>query len=259
MNFENFLLEVREGGVAIFTINRPEVRNALNTECWEEIKKLADWVNGEDSIKLLVLTGEGDKAFAAGADIRSLETRNMVDALGSVAQNALKALADCEKPTIAAVNGVAFGGGCELTLACDIRIASTRARFGLPELGLGILPGAGGTQRLSRLIGLGRAKEMILTGRTIAAEEAEKIGLVTQIVEPENLMGAVLETAERILSKGPLAVRLAKKAVNMSLSTPEECGMMLERLSYSILIGSEDKQEGVKAFLEKRDPSFQGR
>jgi enoyl-CoA hydratase len=194
----------------------------------------------------------------AGADIGALKGRTMVGVLGGVAQGVLRKLAACEKPVIAAVNGLALGGGCELAMACDIRIASENAKFGLPELGLGIIPGAGGTQRLAKLVGLGRAKEMVLTGRAIGAQEALQYGLVTQVVTMSELKQAVMDTAMAIMSKGPLAVRLAKKAVAASLSTDEESGMLLELLSYAVAIASEDRVEGMTAFLEKRAPDFKG-
>lgn len=258
MEFKYFLYEVING-VAVFTVNRPEVRNALNTECWEEIGRFADHINAAEDVKLAVITGAGEKAFVAGADINSLKERTMVSVLGGMVQGVLRRLSACEKPVIAAINGAAFGGGCELAMACDIRIAAENAKFGLPELGLGVIPGAGGTQRLARLIGLGRAKEMILTGRQVTAQEAFQMGLVTQVVPSAVLMDAVMETAGTILSKGPLAVRLAKKVVDISLSTDDESGMLLELLSYAVAIASEDRLEGAAAFLEKRPPDFRGK
>ncbi|MCL1816974.1 MAG: enoyl-CoA hydratase-related protein [Clostridiales bacterium] len=258
MEFKNFLYEMSDG-VVVFTVNRPEVRNALNTECWEEIGRFVDQINMDQEVKLAIITGAGEKAFVAGADISAIKQRTMVDALTGIGQNVLRRLAACEKPVIAAVNGLAFGGGCELAMACDIRIASENAKFGLPELGLGIIPGAGGTQRLAKLVGLGRAKEMILTGRAITAQEALQMGLVTKVTPPGELMAAVGETAKAILAKGPLAVRLAKKAVAAALSTDEESGMLLELLSYTIAVASEDRTEGATAFLEKRVPDFQGK
>jgi enoyl-CoA hydratase len=173
--------------------------------------------------------------------------------------NVLVKLEKSSKPIIAAVNGFAFGGGCELALACDIRIASENASFALPELNLGILPGAGGTQRLSKIIGLGRAKEIILTGRSITAEEALRYGLVSKVAPLDKLMESAQETARMILAKGPLAVRLAKKCISASLSTDQDAGMFMELLSIGVLFSSEDRMEGVNAFLEKRRPKFQGK
>jgi len=258
MKFDNFLYSESDG-VAVLTVNRPEVRNALNMECWQEIGGFAEHISAADEVKLAIITGAGDKAFAAGADINALKERTMLGALSGLAQRALCKLSSCEKPTIAAVNGMAFGGGCELAMACDIRIAAESAKFGLPELGLGIIPGAGGTQRLSKLVGLGRAKEIILTGRAVSAQEAYQIGLVTQVVSSDALLETAMETAAGILSKGPLAVRLAKMAVDASMSSDVQSGMLLELYSYAIAIASEDRHEGVAAFLEKRLPEFLGR
>ncbi|MDR1765961.1 MAG: enoyl-CoA hydratase/isomerase family protein [Lachnospiraceae bacterium] len=258
MEFNNFLFEVKDG-IAYFSVNRPEVLNALNKESWEEIDKFADLLNTDDSIKLAIITGTGEKSFVSGADINFLKARTSITALGGLAQNALQKLENSPKPVIAAVNGYAFGGGCELALACDIRIASENARFALPELSLGILPGAGGTQRLAKLIGQGRAKEMILTSRRITAEEALSYGLVTKVVPLSGLIAEAESTAKTILSKGPVAVNLAKKCVNAALSTDATAGSLLELLSFSVLISSEDRMEGVNSFLEKRTPRFQGK
>lgn len=257
MEFENFILEIQDG-IAIFKINRPEVHNALNYQCWQEISAFADLLNKDDSIKLAIITGEGRKAFIAGADIGMIKERTIVSALQGTAQEALCKLENCVKPTIAAINGYAFGGGCEVTLACDIRISSENARFSLPELSLGILPGGGGTQRLARLIGPGRAKEMILTGRAVTAQEALQYGLVTKVVVLDELIDECVNTAKMILSKSPLAVRLTKKLINQALSTDMDAGMLMELLSYTVLVASEDKEEGVNAFFEKRPPDFKG-
>ena len=258
MEFRNFIYHL-DSGIATLTINRPEVRNALNSQCWEELGAFIQHVDTCDEVRLAVITGSGEKAFAAGADIGALRERTLVSALCSQAQKVLRNVADCEKPVIAALNGVAFGGGCELAMACDIRIAAEHVKMGLPEVGLGVIPGAGGTQRLAKLVGLGRAKEMILTGRAITAQEALQIGLVTKVVSGEKLYEEVRKTANMILEKGPLAVRLAKKAIAASLSTDEESGMRLELLSYAVAIASEDRVEGTCAFLEKRKPNFCGK
>lgn len=258
MEYRNFKLKI-DSGVAVFTIDRQAVRNALNEDCWKELDHFIDYAEHDEAIRLIVITGAGEKAFIAGADVNMIKSRTSVSALEGLAQGVLKKLENCGKPSIAAVNGYAFGGGCEVALACDIRIASPNARFGLPELGLGILPGSGGTQRLAKLIGLGRAKEMILTGRAITAEEALQYGLVTKVVDQDRLMEAITEEAKAILSKGPLAVRLAKRIINASMSTDQDAGMLLELLSYSILVGSADKTEGVDAFLQKRTANFTGR
>lgn len=207
----------------------------------------------------MVFTGAGDRAFAAGADIGGLRERTFLDALASTMQAVYDEVEAYEKSNIAAVNGLALGGGCELAMACDIRIASENAEFGQPEVALSIIPGAGGTQRLARLVGKGRAVELILTGRIFDAEEALRIGLVTRIVPPDELTKAVMETVRQILSKGPLAVRLAKLAVQTGFETDLKTGLVIERLAQAVLFTSEDKREGTSAFLEKREPEFEGR
>jgi enoyl-CoA hydratase/carnithine racemase len=213
----------------------------------------------DGSVGVVVFTGAGDRAFAAGADIGELREKTLLDALGSTMQQVYDEIEGYEKPTVAAVNGYALGGGCELAMACDIRIASENARFGLPEVALSIIPGAGGTQRLARLVGKGKAIEMVLTGRMISAEEALRVGLVTQVVSPEKLPEAARETANDILSKGPLAVRLAKLAVHAGFETDQKTGLVIERLAQAVLFTSEDKREGTSAFVEKREPNFEGR
>lgn len=257
-NYKNFTIEV-SNGKALFQVNRPEVRNALNAECWVEIDRFADEINHNPEIRIAIITGVGEKAFVAGADLTMLRDRTPVEALAGVAQKALTKLENSNKPVIAAVNGYAFGGGCELALACDIRVASHNAIFGLPEVGLGILPGAGGTQRLARLIGLGRAKDVILAGRTFSGEEAAQIGLAYKSVPLPDLMSTVNEIADAMISKGPLALQITKQMITASLSSDINTGLLLELMGYSVLIGSEDKKEGVTAFFEKRKPQFQGK
>lgn len=258
MTFNNFLLDVKDG-IALFTVNRPDVLNALNEESWKEIGQFADYLEQEETIQVAIITGCGEKAFVSGADINFLKQRTSVSALGGLATGVLRKIENCAKPIIAAVNGYAFGGGCELAIACDIRLASENARFGLPELALGILPGGGGTQRLSKLVGLGRAKEMILTGRRIKPEEALQYGLVTSVHPAGELLEAAYTTARTICAKGPVAVQLAKKCIAASMSTDQEAGMLLELLSYSVLVSTEDKAEGVDSFLEKRPAEFKGK
>lgn len=258
MNDQNFLIEHKDG-IATLTVNRPHLRNAMNAECWNDLLEILDVLEQDKGVKALIITGAGDKAFIAGADINFLKTRTSVSALDGLAQKALTRLNGFSKPTLAAVNGVAFGAGCELALACDIRIASEQAKFGLPEVGLGILPGAGGTQRLARIIGLGRATEMILTGQSISAQQALEWGLVTHAVPAGSVRNEAERLAGLIMQKAPLAVRLAKRAVAASLSADLETGLLLELLSYSVLVSSEDKKEGVDAFLNKRPPSFCGK
>lgn len=256
--YETILTGV-EGRVGTITINRPDVRNALNTQVVGDLRAALTEFRYDGSVGVVVFTGAGDRAFAAGADIGELREKTMLDALGSTMQQVYDEIEGYEKPTVAAVNGYALGGGCELAMACDIRIASENARFGLPEVTLSIIPGAGGTQRLARLVGKGKAMEMILTGRMIGAEEALRVGLVTQVVSPEKLPEAARETANDILSKGPLAVRLAKLAVHAGFETDQKTGLVIERLAQAVLFTSEDKREGTSAFVEKREPNFEGR
>jgi enoyl-CoA hydratase/carnithine racemase len=248
-----------EGGIGKITINRPDSHNSLNMQVLGDLRSALAEFTHDDRVGVIVFTGAGEKAFAAGADIRELKERTMFDALTSVTQAVYDEVEAYEKPTIAAVNGYALGGGCELAMACDIRVASENARFGQPEVTLAILPGAGGTQRLARLIGKGRAMEMIMTGRLMDAEEALAAGLVSRVVPQDELMDAVKETAGQVLAKGPLAVRLAKLAVQAGYETDQRTGLLIERLAQAILFTSEDKREGTSALLEKREPNFEGR
>lgn len=248
-----------ENGIGQIKINRPEVRNALNAETLKELVTALQTFEENPDVKVIVLTGEGEKAFAAGADIKQLSERKMLDSLKSFTQTAFKKLEGSNKVTIAAINGYALGGGCELALACDIRIAVENAKIGLPELNLAIIPGAGGTQRLARTIGKGRAMEMILTGKLIDGTEAERIGLVSLAVKKEELGEAVQTMANSIKSKGPVALHLAKMVVNKGYDIDMETALMLETFAQTIAFGTEDKKEGTSAFLEKRSPHFQNR
>jgi enoyl-CoA hydratase len=256
VSYRNLLLAL-EGRLAILTVNRPEKRNALDTETVEEMHRALDEVRGAKA-GVLVLTGAGDKAFVSGADIGAIRARRRDDALASINSRLMAAVEAHEAVTIAAVNGVALGGGCELALACDLRIAAEHAVFGLPEPSLGIIPGAGGTQRLPRVVGLGRAKEMILTGARWDAAKALASGLVSEVVPAAELIPAARKMAERILSSGPLAVRLAKAALNASSQMPLAAGLAFESTAQAITFESADKQEGTTAFLEKRRPVFRG-
>ncbi|MBW2147166.1 MAG: enoyl-CoA hydratase/isomerase family protein [Deltaproteobacteria bacterium] len=254
-----FILTESADGIGVIRFNRPEVRNALNRETVSQFRRALNEMAADDAIQVIIITGAGDKAFVAGADIKELRERSAADALGYANQDIFNEVERCPKPTIAAVNGFALGGGCELAMCCDIRIASATARFGQPEVNLGIIPGAGGTQRLPRLVGKGRAKEMILTGEIIDAEKAEHIGLVNRVVPPDRLMEESRETARTIMGKGPLAVRLAKWAIDQGLETDLNSGLALEKSCFALLMKSEDKIEGTSAFLEKRKPRFTGR
>jgi enoyl-CoA hydratase len=256
--YETLLLRTQDG-IGVITVNRPDVRNAMNRQVMEELRDVLDRFREDAEVRAVVFTGAGEKAFVAGADIGELRGRTMLDGLAAKMQRLYDEIESLEKPTIAAVNGYAFGGGCELAMACDIRIAAQNARFGLPETSLSIIPAAGGTQRLARLVGKGRAVEMILTGRPVDAEEALHIGLVSRVVPQEDLMDAVREIAGQILSKGPLAVRLAKLAVQAGFETDQRTGQIIERLAQTVLYTSEDKREGTSAFVEKRTPKFKGR
>lgn len=259
MEYENIIL-TKEDKVAIITINRPEVRNALNGRTVQEILAALENVEKDDTIGVLIFTGSGEKAFAAGADINELTSRRPMDALaaGNISE-VFKRIENSKKATIAAINGFALGGGLELTLACDIRIASENAKLGLPELNLAVIPGAGGTQRLSRIIGKGRAIDMILTGEFLLAEEAKNIGLISAIVPQESLLELAKEKATRIIQKGPVAVQMAKLTVNKGYEVDMDTALIIESLSQAVLYGTEDKVEGTTAFLEKRTAEFAGK
>jgi enoyl-CoA hydratase len=257
MQFENIIFE-QVPPLAILTINRPEVRNALNQKSWQEIQEVLDEVSRNDELKVLIITGAGEKAFIAGSDIKALRERTMVETLDNQLQALLRNIEALKKPVIAAINGYALGGGCEVALACDIRVASEKAKFGQPEINLGIMPGAGGTQRLARLVGPGVAKELIFMGRIIDAEEAYRIGLVNKVVPHGQLMDTVKDMATTIAKKSPLTLSLAKLVVNTSFDTDITTGLAIERLGQTIIFGSSDRKEGIDAFLEKREPNFKG-
>ena len=256
MAYRNLILAV-DGRVATLTVNRPEVRNALDTETVSEFHRALDEVR-QAKATVLIVTGAGDKAFVAGADIGAIRARGRDDALSSINSRLMSAVEAHEAVSIAAVNGVALGGGCELCLACDLRIAAEHAVFGQPEPAIGIIPGAGATQRLPRLVGLGRAKEMILTGARWDARKALECGLVSEVVPAEKLMEAARAMADRVLALGPLAVRLAKTALNLSAQLPLAAGLVYESTAQAITFESKDKMEGTGAFLEKRKPRFTG-
>lgn len=258
MSYKNIQFETRDR-IAFITINRPEVSNALDLQTVEELHSVISEIAQDESIGVAILTGAGDKVFVSCADIRDIRARNKQDALKGINSRLFKAVEDCDKPVIAAVNGFALGGGCELALSCDIRLCSENAKFGLPETSLGILPGAGGMYRLPRIVGMGIAKELILTGEAIDAARALQIGLVSRVVPREQLMNAAGEVAEKILSRGPLAIRLAKRSLNMMVHLSTEEAMALESYAQGILFESDDKMEGTSAFLEKRKPKFKGK
>jgi enoyl-CoA hydratase len=256
MTYRNLLLSF-EGRVAVLTVNRPEVRNALDGTTVGELHRALGEVRTARST-VLIVTGAGEKAFVSGADIRGLRDRRRDDALASMNSRLMTEVESHDAVVIAAVNGVALGGGCELALACDLRVAAEHAVFGLPEPSLGILPGAGGTQRLPRIVGLGRAKEMILGGARWDARKALEAGLVSEVVPRSELMTAARAVADRVLALGPLAVRLSKMALNASAQMPLSAGLLYESTAQAITFESADKQEGTTAFLEKRKPVFKG-
>ena len=255
--YKNLLVE-RRGAVTVLFVNRPDVLNALNRETLGEIEACALQFAGDPAQGALIVTGAGEKSFVSGADINELAVLDPrgAEAISRFGQRVLDALERCAKPVIAAINGYAFGGGCELALACHIRIASENAVFGLPEVSLGIIPGYGGTQRLPRLIGPGRALEMILSGRRVKADEAERIGLVNRVVPREQVLEEAVKLAQAILKNGPLAVAAALEAAQRGLDLPSDAGLRLESSLFGILASSQDMHEGLKAFLEKRPASF---
>jgi enoyl-CoA hydratase len=243
------------------TIDRPDALNALDVSTLTALRDRLAELAGADTTRALVLTGAGDKAFAAGADIKYMSGLGVEEAKewGALGHEVATLLETMPKPTIAAVNGFALGGGCELALACDIRYASSNAKLGQPEINLGIIPGWGGTQRLARVAGIGLAKELILTGRTVDAEEALRRGLVEAVFEPGDLMERTLERAGQLASKGPLALAAAKAAVNRAFQGEHAKNLELEAERFGDLFDSEDAREGLTAFVEKREPTFRGR
>ena len=252
-------LEMR-GRVAVITIDRPEKRNALDGQVRRAFLAAVDSARRDENVRAIVLTGAGDKAFVAGADIAEFEGRSPVDQWRVMKSPTIfEAVERCPKPVIAAINGFCLGGGMELALACDIRIASTAAKFGQPEVNLGIIPGGGGTQRLPRIVGLGAALKLILSGELIGADEARRLRLVEEVVEPGHLLDRATAIADVIAAKSPVAVAAAKEATRAAVSLPLDEGPKLETALFQLCFSSEDKREGVRAFLEKRSASFVGR
>ena len=257
--YETLLLERRDR-VAIITINRPEKRNALNIKTREEGAALLEDLRSDDSVGVVLFTGAGDKAFIAGADIAEFEGRTAITQREVMLGRSLFTAIDTfPKPVIAMISGYCLGGGCELALACDIRVASDTASFGQPEINLGIIPGGGGTQRLTRLVGEGKAMELILTGEIIDAKTAFSIGLVNHVVPQDQLKAKTMEIANRIADKSPVALRLAKDAVKAASRSNLDEGLRREVDLFALCFSSEDKDEGVRAFLEKRKPVFKGK
>jgi len=260
MSYETLLYEKRDG-IGVVTINRPEKLNALNQKVMKELHACFEGVQSDDEVRVAILTGAGEKAFVAGADISELAVQTPISgkATSIAGQRTLDLIENLGKPVIAAVNGFALGGGCELAMACTLRIASENARFGQPEVKLGIIPGYAGTQRLPRLVGKGRALELIMTGDQVNAQEAYRIGLVNQVVPFKDLMAAAESLARKILANAPLAVRFAMEAVNHGMEMSEAEGQFLEATLFGLCCTTEDKNEGTRAFLEKRPAKFVGR
>ena len=257
---ENLLTE-RDGAVLIITINRPAVLNALNTPTMEELDRVVSGAQADESVRVLVITGSGEKSFIAGADINELAVQSPVAGREHArrGQALFSRIERLGKPVIAAVNGFALGGGCELAMACTIRIAADTAKFGQPEINLGLIPGYAGTQRLTRLVGRGRALELLLAGHNITAEEAHRIGLVNRVVPAAQLMTDVRALAQTLASKAPVAARYILDAVAAGLDMPFEEAQTYEATLFGLIATTEDMREGTRAFLEKRKPVFKGR
>ncbi len=259
MDYQNIKFEI-DAPVAVVTVSRPDVLNALNADTITELEHCFDALAEAKQVKCVILTGAGEKSFVAGADIKELNTDTVITGKNRAlrGQSVFSKIENLPKPVIAAVNGFALGGGCELALACDIRLASENAKLGQPEVNLGIIPGYGGTQRLARLVSPGMAKKMIFTGDFVKADEALRIGLVEAVYPQEELMEQAKKLAKKICTKGPLAVSYAKQAINLGLNTDLESGLAFEAEAFGGICGTEDKAEGTGAFLEKREAEFKG-
>lgn len=261
MGYNNLIYE-KEDSIAIIYMNRPQALNALSSETLYDLNACLDEVENDDEVKVLIITGAGEKAFIAGADIAEMYQADAPEGriYGLLGRKVFTRLETMDKPTIAAVNGFALGGGCELSLSCDITIASEKAKFGQPETGLGIIPGFGGTQRLSRLIGKKRAKELIFTCDIIDANEAYRLGIVNHVVPAEELMDYCKDMAKRIAANAPLAIALAKQVINVGMDVSLDSGVQFESTLLGFSFGTEDKAEGMSAFLDKRkEKNFKGK
>ena len=257
MEYQNIIVEKKDG-IAVITINRPKALNALNWDTLSELGAALDDIKADDAVRAAVITGSGDKAFVAGADISVMPAFTPVKALNFAVfgQGVLDKIGEIDKPVIAAVNGFALGGGLELALACDFIYASPNAQFGVPEITLGIIPGFGGTQRLVRQLGKGRALEMVLTGDRIDAKEAWRIGIANRVVEDGPVLDAAIATAKKMAAKGRVAVRMGKEAIMKGKDVDLRDGLFMERTAFAILCSTYDQKEGAKAFLEKRKAEF---
>ena len=260
LTLKNVLYE-KKGAIAYVTLNRPKVLNALNQQTWEDLRAAFEDARDDAEVRGVILTGAGDKAFIAGADISELANVTAVEAQksSSYGQEVLDLIEDLGKPVVAAVNGFALGGGCETAMACTIRVASENAKFGQPEVKLGVIPGGGGTQRLPRLVGKGRALQIILSGEMINAQEAYRIGLVNEVVPAADLITRAEAILKQIFANAPIAVKFALEAVNKGLETSLAEGLSLEAALFGLCAGTEDKKEGTQAFLQKRAAQFHGR
>ena len=261
MELENVILE-KEGHLAIVTINRPKALNALNSATLKDLNTVLDDLEKDNNIYAVILTGAGEKSFVAGADIAEMKDLNEAQGkeFGELGNNVFLRIENLDKPIIAAIQGFALGGGCEISMACDIRIASEKAVFGQPEVGLGITPGFGGTQRLARIVGLGKAKEMIYTARNIKADEAYRVGLVNKVVPLEDLMDEAKKMASNIIANAPVAVRLCKDAINRGMQVSIDEAVKIESENFGKCFATEDQTEGMTAFLEKRkEKNFQNK
>ena len=260
LTLENVLYEKKDS-IAYVTLNRPKVLNALNKKTWADLRTAFESARDDAAVRGVILTGAGDKAFIAGADISELASVSAVEAEESstFGQEVLNLVENLGKPVIAAINGFALGGGCETAMACTIRVASEHAKFGQPEVKLGLIPGGGGTQRMPRLVGKGRALQIILSGEIISAQEAYRIGLVNEVVPAADVITRAEAILKQIFSNAPIAVKYSLEAVNKGLETSVAEGLSLEASLFGLCAGTEDKREGTQAFLQKRAPQFQGR
>ena len=260
MDFDNLLLE-QDGAVAVITVNRPQVLNALNFSTIDDLRRAALALKHDAGVRAIVITGAGEKSFAAGADINELVVQSPAQGkeLALRGQHVFDLLENLGKPVLAAINGYALGGGCELALACTLRVAADTARIGQPEINLGIIPGYGGTQRLARLVGKGVALELLLTGKQITAAEALQIGLVNRVVPAAGLLSDAKALAAELAGKAPIAVQYIIEAVNRGLEVSFDKGQFLEATLFGLVASTDDMREGTKAFLEKRKPDFRGR
>ncbi len=259
-DYENIQVEVT-APLAVVTINRPKVLNALNGQTVAELTNAFTELEANQSVHVVILTGAGDKAFVAGADINELKACDVPASIdnSTKGQNLLNIIENSRQIVIGAINGFALGGGCEIAMACDIRLASETARMGQPEVSLGVIPGYGGTQRLPRLVGRGKAKQLILTGDMIDAAEAHRIGLVDEVYPAGELMAAAMKMAAKIASKGPVAIATSKRCINLALNVDLRSGLEYEKTQFGVIFSTDDKDEGCGAFLAKRKPEFKGR